>query len=93
MNDRDDNEQNIKYRVAAYTSKIETHVLEMLQEHCQHIDPVKLTNVLAKIVYDRHREQIAGMKKQLEQIEAEQERMSGGDSWIARDDSDIPPAA
>ncbi len=74
-------------------NKIETHVLEVLQEHCQHIDPVKLTNVLEKVVQDRHREQVAKMRKQIEQIEAEQERMSGGDSWIARDDSDILPAA
>tara|TARA_R100000781_G_scaffold76345_5_gene47459 strand:- start:310 stop:585 length:276 start_codon:yes stop_codon:yes gene_type:complete len=91
MNDTNDSKLLFKSRGAAYTSKIETYVLEVLEVHCQHIDPVKLTNVLAKIWYDRHRAQIAGIKKQLEQIEAEQERMS--DSWIARDDSDIPPSA
>lgn len=86
-------EKNTKEMVAAYTSKIETYVLEVLEKHCQHIDPVKLTNVLAKVVHDRHEEHMVKMKQQLEQIQAGQEPMCRGDSWIAQGDSDIPPAA
>ena len=86
-------EQNDKAMIIAYTSKIEIYVLEVLKKHCQHIDPVKLTNVLAKVVHDRHEEHMVKMKQQLEQIQAGQEPMCRGDSWIAQGDSDIPPAA
>ena len=74
--------------------KLECHLLDLLAYYeFIKVDPVKITNVLEKVVQDSHLKQLQEYKKLLEQTEADNKLMGGGDSWVAQGDSDIPPAA